>query len=183
MPRDGNARSEKTGTALDLTFRTPTDEDGSAVWQLIQDINVLDDNSMYCNLLQCTHFAETCALAEREGKLLGWVSGYRPPSDPDALFVWQVATHPSARGEGVASRLIHWVLDRPANADITQIHSTITRSNTASWALFGSMAKAYGAELNHEPHFERERHFDGESATEYLVRIAPLRRERLAQAA
>lgn len=183
MPRDGNARAGDTGTALDLTFRTPTDEDGSAVWQLIQDINALDDNSMYCNLLQCTHFAETCALAEREGELLGWISGYRPPSDPDALFVWQVATHPAARGQRVASRLIHWVLDRPWNGDIVQVHSTITRTNKASWALFGSIAEAYGAELHHEPHFERERHFDGGAATEYLVRIAPLQRDRLADAA
>src|SRR3546814_20772399 len=62
---------------------------------------ILDTNSLYCNLLQCTHFAETCVLAERDGEISGWISGYRLVHDPEAMFVWQVAVHERARGRGL----------------------------------------------------------------------------------
>ena len=74
-----------------LTLRAPRKPDGARIWALIRSIEALDDNSMYCNLLQCSHFASTCALAEIDGKPVGWISGYLPPEKPDTLFVWQVA--------------------------------------------------------------------------------------------
>ena len=48
-------------------MRKPRKADGARVWNLIKSIEKLDDNSMYCNLLQCSHFAGTCALAELVG--------------------------------------------------------------------------------------------------------------------
>ena len=39
-------------------LRVPTAEDGSAIWELVRSCKPLDENSMYCNLLQCDHFAE-----------------------------------------------------------------------------------------------------------------------------
>src|SRR3546814_3094851 len=100
----------------------------------------LDDNSLYCNLLQCSHFAGTCALAEIDGRAVGWISGYLPPEKPDTLFVWQVAVHPEARGRGVGKRLIRELLRRKACSRVRYIHSTITRDNRASWALFRAIA-------------------------------------------
>ena len=87
MPRDGIMDGNQGVEADGLVFRKPTMDDGSDVWNLIQDINKLDDNSMYCNLLQCSHFAETCALALEGDAIVGWMSGYRPPSATDTLFV------------------------------------------------------------------------------------------------
>lgn len=177
MPRDGIMDGNQGVEADGLVFRKPTMDDGSDVWNLIQDINKLDDNSMYCNLLQCSHFADTCALAQDGDRIVGWMSGYRPPSATDTLFVWQVAVHPDMRGRGVAKRLIRWTLERPWNRDIRHVNSTITSDNDASWALFGSIAKEYEAPLDRDPHFEEERHFDGEAATEHLVQIGPLTRK------
>ena len=193
MPRDGilgdSVSDLGKGSAgpdrskPEITFRAPEVEDGSEVWRLIQDINALDDNSMYCNLLQCSHFSETCGLAEMDGEIVGWESGYRPPSDPDTLFVWQVAVHPKARGQGVAKRLILWVLGQQQNRDVRFLHSTITASNKASWALFTSIAAAYDADMDRDAHFEEELHFDGEAKTEHLVQIGPIRHRRLKQVA
>src|SRR3546814_18366403 len=92
----------------------------------------LDDNSLYCNLLQCSHFAGTCALAEIDGRAVGWISGYLPPEMPDTLFVWQVAVHPEARGRGVGKRLIRELLRRKACSRVRYLHSTIPRDNQAS---------------------------------------------------
>jgi len=51
----------------------------------------------------------------------------------------------------------------------------MTEDNRASWALFGRLADELGAEVNHSVQFDRDEHFDGEHATEMLVRIGPFK--------
>jgi len=162
-----------------ITIRAPRREDGASVWKLVRDTAALDDNSMYCNLLQCSHFASTCALAERDGEVVGWLSGYIPPEHPDVFFVWQVCVSEAARGKGLARRLINSVLVRGVCADVTRIQSTITSANKPSWALFGSIAERLDADLVRQPHFRRDDHFDGLHDTEFLVTIGPFEREAL----
>lgn len=166
-----------------IRFRKPRTEDGSEVWNLVKRIGNLDDNSMYCNLLQCSHFSDTCAVAECDGDILGWVSGYLPPGSPDTLFVWQVAVAPAARGRGVGKNLIRALLARERCRGVRHIHSTITRGNEASWALFTSIAEELGAPVTHDAHFEEDAHFDGAQPTEHLVEIGPFHRAALRRAA
>lgn len=158
-------------TPEELTLRQPRKADGSAVFDLIAACPPLDRNSMYCNLLQTTDFAETCVLAEHDGAPVGWISGYLPPAEPQALFVWQVAVHERARGLGLGKRMLAHLVDR---LGVRSIKTTITDDNQASWALFRSFAKSRGAELSHEPWFLEDLHFDGRHATEAMLTIAPL---------
>lgn len=162
-----------------VTIRAPRREDGAAVWQLVADTASLDDNSMYCNLLQCSHFASTCAIAEMDGAVVGWVSGYIPPEHPDTYFVWQVCVAEKARGQGLAKRLINAVLARGACADVRHVQSTITSQNKPSWALFGSIAETLDTDLVRQPHFKQDAHFAGKHETEFLVTIGPFAREAL----
>ena len=163
-------------------IRCPSGADGASVWSLIAQTPALDGNSLYCNLLQCTHFAETCAVAESEGEVVGWLSAYVPPGQPDTLFVWQVCVAESARGQGLAHRLLTAILQRPGSAAIRFIQSTITADNSPSWALFEKVARALDAPLQRQPHFDREVHFGGTHATEHLVTIGPFAPEALGQA-
>lgn len=156
-----------------IKFRTPEPEDGSLIWQLIRECEPLDRNSMYCNLLQCDHFADTCVVAEKDGDIVGWVSGYIVPSDPDTLFVWQVAVSDRARGTGVAKRMLNELVSRKCCAGVSTLKTTITRDNDASWALFNAFADQNNAPLAHDAHYVRDDHFDGRHATEHMVTIAP----------
>lgn len=158
---------------LQITFRSPTAEDGRRVWELIADCPPLDQNSMYCNLLQCSHFAETCVLAERGGDVVGWVSAYRPPSDPESIFVWQVAVSEKARGEGLGKRMLEHLLSLDSVAGAKTLTTTITKDNAASWGLFSSFAKSRVAPMRDKPLFEKDRHFGGRHDTEHLVTIGP----------
>lgn len=158
---------------LQTTFRTPTAEDGEGVWKLIAACPPLDQNSLYCNLLQCSHFAETCVLAERGGDIVGWVSAYRPPSDPKSIFVWQVAVSEKARGEGLGKRMLEHLLALDSVAGARTLTTTITKDNAASWRLFSSLAKSRLAPMRDEPFFEKARHFGGQHETEHLVTIGP----------
>lgn len=151
-------------------LRKPDSTDGAAIWQLIRSCKPLDENSMYCNLVQAEHFSDTCVVAEMEGEIVGWISGHMIPN-ADALFVWQVAVSPRARGLGLGRRMLEHLIGRDACADASQLNTTITRDNKASWALFRSFARQVGGELSDAAHFTREDHFDGRHATEHMVTI------------
>jgi L-2,4-diaminobutyric acid acetyltransferase len=113
-------------------------------------------------------------LAEREGRVVGWVSAYRPPSEPESLFIWQVAVAEEARGEGLAARMIALLLDRPAARGATRLITTVTAANAPSWALFESLARRWDAPIEKEVFFRSDAHFAGAHDTEWLVRIGPL---------
>ncbi|WP_048644901.1 diaminobutyrate acetyltransferase [Nitratireductor soli] len=157
----------------EIIYRPPSAEDGTDVWRLIQSCDPLDENSLYCNLLQCDHFGDTCVAAERvsDGALVGWVSAYLLPDEPDTLFVWQVAVDQGVQGMGVGKKLLAALLEREACEDVRALKTTITSDNAASWALFSSLARSRDGELSREPYFRKDAHFDGKHATEHMVTI------------
>ncbi len=153
------------------TLRKPRPEDGAAVWELVKACKPLDENSMYCNLVQCDHFRDTCVVAEVDGNIAGWVSGYVLPDDNSTLFIWQVAVSPAARGLGLGRKMLSHLKDRGACANIERLQTTITSDNDASWALFRSFAEKQGGTLKSEPYFTQEDHFRGKHDTENMVTI------------
>ncbi len=158
----------------EVRSRQPTATDGPAITRLIANCAPLDTNSAYCNLLQCTHFAGTCIVVERDSEIVGWVSGYRPPTEPDSLFIWQVAVARAARGRRLAQRMINTLLERPSAKGVTHLITTVTDDNAPSWALFNGLARSWGASLTKSEMFDRDAHFAGAHATEWLARIGPL---------
>ena len=168
--------SEGSNTTA-ITLRTPVKDDGYRLHQLVAQCPPLDPNSIYCNLLQCSHFAETGVAAEMNGELVGFISGYIPPSQPDTIFVWQVAVHEKGRGQGLAKRMLKEIVARDACKQVTHMETTITEDNEASWALFRSFARDMDAEVKYHEHFEKELHFGGQHDSEFLLRIGPFTRK------
>ena len=173
--KDVRARREN---AL-LKLRKPQPSDGPGIWRLIDSTPSLDKNSLYCNLLQCSHFAGTCAVAELSGSVVGWLSGYVPPERGDTLFVWQVCVDERVRGQGVAKRLIAEILARSSVSHVRYLECTITENNEASWALFGSIARAMGARTRQSELFSRKAHFDGAHDSEMALTIGPFTQDRI----
>lgn len=157
----------------ELVFSEPTGHDGPAITQLIKESPPLDNNSAYCNLLQCSHFAKTCMIAKHDSNVVGWISAYIPPEAPNQIFIWQVAVHASMRGKGLAKQMLNQLLARPNINHVQSLSTTITKDNIASWSLFKSIAKSLNVELNAEPHFEKEAHFNGAHDTEWMVTLGP----------
>lgn len=144
-----------------------------AVFRLVENCPPLDMNSSYCNLLQCSHFADTSVVAQMNGALVGFISGYVIPERPDTLFVWQVAVAEQARGLGLASRMLAHIIARPHCVDIAYLETTITQDNPASWALFKRLAKALSADFQSSEWMDKNAHFAGQHDSETLVRIGP----------
>jgi len=154
----------------------PASFDGAGVHGLVSRCKPLDENSMYCNLLQCSHFADTSATAYLGEELVGFVSGYIPPKQSDVLFVWQVAVDESMRGHRLGAKMIEEILTRQHCAGVSRIHTTITQDNAASQAMFRSLAKHLKAPANIAPHFDATNHFDGHHNSEFLWNIGPVQR-------
>lgn len=173
-PRNAKPDADEAVCAREPEFRQPDATDGVRVHDLIAACPPLDVNSLYCNLLQCTDFAETSIVAEQDARLVGWISGYRLPRDPSTLFVWQVAVHEEARGTGLARKMLLALLNRPASSDIRFLHTTVTVDNAASKALFRSVAHRCDAPLSEETGFDERTHFDGRHDSEGLIVIGPI---------
>jgi L-2,4-diaminobutyric acid acetyltransferase len=113
-------------------------------------------------------------VAERDSRVEGWISAYRPPAEPQKIFVWQIAVAREARGAGLGGRMLDELLARPAARGVTALITTITDANHASAALFDALARRHGADIHRQPHFERGLHFNSKHDTEFLISIGPL---------
>jgi len=154
-------------------IRQPTREDGAAVWRLVGETGGLEQNSAYAYLLLCTHFRDTCVVVEHEGELVGCVLAYRPPTDPDCLFVWQVGVAPTARGRGLAGDMLDAVMQLPACHDARFMTASVAPDNRASRALFSAFARHFGVPLV-EQEFLSADCFPNAHAAEPLLKIGPL---------
>jgi L-2,4-diaminobutyric acid acetyltransferase len=156
------------------TLRTPRKEDAAPLRRLLAEVGRLERNSCYAYLLLCTHFATTCLVAEQSGQIVGFVLAYRPPSDPESLFVWQVGVAEGARGAGLARHLLRSLLEQPACRDARFMTATVSPDNAASLALFRGFARARGA-LCEETRGFCASLFDEPHPEESLLRVGPLK--------
>jgi L-2,4-diaminobutyric acid acetyltransferase len=153
-------------------LRAPTREDGGDVWRLARSCG-LDSNSPYVYLLWCRDFTDTSVIAEVDGALAGFVSGYRRPADSATLFVWQVAVGKAWRRQGLALAMLAHLRDRLAPR-LRFVEASVTPSNAASEGLFQSLAASSGVgrasgELFSAVLFPAECPHDAEM----LVRVGP----------
>ena len=167
------ARLASAGDAT-IRLRNPTVKDAAAIWCKVESVGNLERNSCYAYLLLCSHFAETCLLAERGEELLGFVLAYRPPSEAEAVFVWQVGVLPTARGTGLGRRLLSGLLHLPACRDARFLVATVSPDNRASLALFQGLARALGVGCVNQPGYAGVL-FAGPHPDENIVRLGPLK--------
>lgn len=123
------------------------------MWEITRDTGVLDENSTYAYTLWAKEFAGTSVVAEVEGKVVGFVTGFIRPSEPDTIFVWQVGVDADQRGKKLAARMLHAILDR-LDAQVVRLRTTISPDNEASQRLFGSVARDRGKELVREDYLQ-----------------------------
>ena len=157
-----------------INLSPPSSTDGYAVNQLVAESPPLDTNSIYCNLLQCTHFSQTSVCAKKNERLIGFISAYLIPDRLNTLFIWQAVVAKSARGMGLAFKMLNELLQRPACQSIKYIETTITPSNEPSLALFKKFAQESNLKLEINTVFDKDDHFKGHHESEQLLKIGPL---------
>lgn len=124
-------------------------------------------------MLLCAHHASTCVVAEAGGALSGWTSAYRLPQQPDTVFVWQLAVAPSARGHGLALRMLEHLLARPALEGCRMLETTVSPSNRASRRVFDLLAQRLDAATAESSFFTQDCFDDQHHEPEMLIRVGP----------
>lgn len=161
-------------TQQDVRFRTPVERDAASIWQLTHDDGELDLNSPYMYLLVCSDWSATSLIAEDDEGLVGFVAAYRPPTRPEAVFVWQIGVAKRARRRGLGRALLHQLLQLPANADVEYVTATVTVDNEASTALFRRFADDLEAACVTSLRFGAELFPGGDHQPEVGFAIGPL---------
>ncbi|XZG71639.1 diaminobutyrate acetyltransferase [Chitinibacteraceae bacterium HSL-7] len=133
---------KSTSNTVAWVLRPPDVGEAASIHQLILDCPPLDPNSLYAYLLLTDHHAATCVTAWKDDCLCGFLSAYRLPTDPETLFVWQMAVHASQRGQQLAGAMLDHVLSRDALAGVRYVQTTISPSNSSSQRVFARLAEA-----------------------------------------
>ncbi|WP_448223311.1 diaminobutyrate acetyltransferase [Gordonia iterans] len=157
----------------EIRFREPVVGDGIRLWEIARDSQVLDVNSSYAYVLWCHDFAGTSIVAERDERAVGFVTGYRKPTRPDVLMVWQVAVDADQRGSGIAARMLTTLFERCRPDGVTSMHTTISPDNLASRRLFASVADRLGLGFGSESLFAVTDFPDAHQPEDLYILAAP----------
>ncbi|MGM0533081.1 MAG: diaminobutyrate acetyltransferase [Campylobacterota bacterium] len=159
-------------------IRHPDIKDGLGIYQLVKKTKVLDVNSSYLYNLIGAHFSDTSlVVTQKQGKnesIVGFISGYLLPDQPNVLFIWQVGVDASMRGKGLAKKLVTKLI-REHEDKIDTIHTTVSPSNTPSNKLFDSIAKSYDTSITEETFLDIEDFEQGHE--EEILKIIPIKEQ------
>nr|WP_081512710.1 diaminobutyrate acetyltransferase [Nocardia donostiensis] len=192
--RGSEVGTGNTAPAGAVVLRQPRIADGTRIWEIAKDSQVLDVNSSYAYLLWCRDFAASSVVAEVDGKVVGFVTGYLRPESPSTLFVWQVAVDDDQRGRGLGVAMLDHLVgslaasvdneeadnkevenETPLGSGVRELETTVSPDNTASVAMFASLARRRGAQMTKSSLFEPDM-FPDSHAAEDLYHIAPIAR-------
>ena len=155
-----------------LNIRKVAKEDIARVYRLlIANRPYVGLNSRYTYFLLARDFSDTCVVAEKDGEIVAFSSGYLSPSRPDTFFNWETVVHTEYRGKGLQRRLLLYQL---CSANATFFEGTVNPSNEASKKNFSALAKKLNAPLESRVLFS-EADFGGDGhEAEVLYRIGPI---------
>jgi L-2,4-diaminobutyric acid acetyltransferase len=168
--------SQSDDTQPQISYRTPSLEDGAEIWKMVDEAAALDANSGYAYFMIARNFAATSVVAEVDGEVAGMVTAYPLPTDHTRLFVWQVNVRDDFQGLGIARGMLQEILSREDCANVRYIETTIAPDNAASEALFRRVAGDFLCGIEESEVYKDELFPDAEHQIERLFVIGPITR-------
>ncbi|WP_017473534.1 diaminobutyrate acetyltransferase [Amphibacillus jilinensis] len=158
-----------------IEFSPPNQDDGKQLWRLVNQ-TTLDNNSAYKYIMMSHYFTDTCVVAKNDQHVVGFITGFISPKQPDTVFVWQIGVDPEYSGRGIGSSLLTTLMDQVKDKGVNYIEATITPSNKASQALFKKFASHHQAVCNIQSFFTEDLFPNNSEYEEELkFRIGPIR--------
>lgn len=121
-----------------VTIRRARRGDGKKMWQLAKEAG-LELNSAYMHNLFCQHFTQTCVVGfDSCDNMVSYLLGYKPPSQQDTLFVWQLGVHPAQQRCGLGLAMLSTLT---TDLGVSYLQASMTDSNVASNNMFQKFAQ------------------------------------------
>jgi diaminobutyrate acetyltransferase len=121
---------------MSIVIRKAREKEFLNVYEFIASCGVLETYGAHFYRIVIRYFRDTCYLAERDGKILGFMWGFLSQTDPHTFFLWQIGVDPSTRGEGIGGRILEAAERELAERGCHRIELTIDPSNRPSQRLF-----------------------------------------------
>lgn len=154
-------------------FRAPVPEDGPAVWKLVENTPGLDSNSLYYYTLWFRDFADDSLVATVDDELVGFLTGYRRPDEPETYFVWQTAVNPRHGIPFLGVKLFQAAADQQVANGARYVEATVSAENKAIIMVLKQFSKKHSAHIETRVLFPSSLFFDSHH-DEILYRIGPL---------
>lgn len=158
----------------EVTYRSPSVEDGSDIWRMVDESGTLDRDSGYAYVMVARNFGATSVVAEIDGETVGMLTAYPLPQDPRRLFVWQVNVREPYKRQGIASGMLDDLLNREEVAGVRFVEATIVPGNSAAEALFKSLASRLDCPIRETEAYADELFADAEHKIERLFVVGPI---------
>ena len=158
----------------DVTYRTPSIDDGAEIWRMVDESANLDQDSGYAYFMVARNFAATSVVAERGEHTISMLTAYRLPQDQRRLFVWQVNVRDPHKNSGIASGMLDHLLHRDETAGVRWVEATIVPGNRPAENLFKSLAKRLDCPIKETEAFADELFADAEHKVERLFVVGPI---------
>ena len=81
------------------------------------------------------HFRSTTFVAEADGRLVGFVAGFRSQTHADQAYIHFVGVDPGCRGAGLGRRLYERFFEAAAAQGCSEVHCVTSPLNTGSIAF------------------------------------------------
>ncbi|MGW4322228.1 diaminobutyrate acetyltransferase [Streptomyces sp. NPDC004684] len=170
-PAAGADRS--TAEKKQAVFRAPVPEDGPAVWKLVENTPGLDSNSIYYYTLWFRDFTDGSLIATVDDEIVGFLTGYRRPEEPETYFVWQTAVNPRHGIPFLGVKLFQAAADRQVAQGARYVEATVSAENKAILMVLKQFAKKHSAHIETRVLFPGSL-FPDSHHDEVLYRIGPL---------
>ncbi|WP_225827634.1 diaminobutyrate acetyltransferase [Streptomyces naphthomycinicus] len=157
-------------------FRTPTPDDGLKVWELVENTPGLDSNSPYAYVLWFRDFADCSLVATVDDEIVGFLTGYRRPEEPETYFVWQTAVSPRHGIPFLGVKLFEAAAERQRARGARFVEASVSAENRSILMVLRQYARRRAADITEQLLFPGDLLGEGHH-DEILQRIGPLAAE------
>jgi len=133
-------------------------------------------NSRYTYFLLAKDFSNTCVVAEYEGKIVGFSSGYISPVRKDTFFSWEAVVHKDYRGNQLQKRML---LQQIWMTGAKYFEGTVNPSNNASKRNFLELARSLQTNCEETLMFSEDDFENDGHEAEILFRVGPISTKQL----
>jgi L-2,4-diaminobutyric acid acetyltransferase len=162
---------------VDFKIRNVKVEDIKEVYKLLVDNQpYVGLNSRYTYFLLARDFSDTCVVAEHDGKIVGFSSGYISQSRMDTFFNWETVVRKDYRGNNLQKQML---LHQIRNANVKYFEGTVNPSNQVSEKNFVELAESLNAKFQKRVLFSEEDFENDGHEAEILCRVGPISQNKL----
>ena len=163
--------------SLDFHIRNVKLKDVKDVYRLlVANRPYVGLNSRYTYFLLAKDFSDTCVVAEHNGKIIAFSSGYVPPSRPNTFFNWETVVHRDYRGHNLQKRML---LHQIKTTNVKYFEGTVNPSNKVSQTNFCELAELLNTKCEKRLLFNEEDFENDGHEAEVLYRIGPISQSEL----